>query len=78
MGASMPFRELAGALVVDPAGRTPEPDRIFVITEWASLTPVQLRDLLSADDVNERFLAIAPRVTFMINGLSWPTTERLT
>lgn len=76
MGAPMPFRELAGALVVDPPGGS-DPDRIFVITEWASLTPAQLRDLLAADDVDERFVALAPRITFVINGLSWPATERL-
>ena len=78
MGAPMPFRELAGALVVDAANETLQPDRIFVITEWTSLTPAQLQDLLRADDVNERFLALDPRLTFVINGLSWPATERLT
>jgi FtsP/CotA-like multicopper oxidase with cupredoxin domain len=78
MGAPMPFRELAGALVVDPRDVTAPPDRILVITEWTSLTPPQLREILGADDVGERFLAVNPRVTFVINGLSWPATERLT
>ncbi len=77
IGAPVPLREMAGALVVDPDAGTAEPDRIFVITEWTSLTSAQLRDLLAAEDVNERFVALAPRFTFVINGLSWPATERL-
>jgi FtsP/CotA-like multicopper oxidase with cupredoxin domain len=77
MGAPMPFRELAGAFVVDPPGGA-HPDRIFVITEWTSLTPAQLREILSADEPGERFLALKPQLTFVMNGLSWPATERLT
>ena len=38
MGAPVPFREMGGAFVVDPAGVRVEPDRIFVITEWNDLT----------------------------------------
>ena len=38
MGAPVPFRELAGALVVDPPRGQAIADRIFVITEWSSLT----------------------------------------
>ena len=78
MGAPVPFRELAGAFVVDPAGVAIDPDRIFVITEWTDLTPAQLRQILTADDASARFLAADPRLTFVINGLSWPSTERLT
>ena len=78
MGAPMPFRELAGALVVDPPSGTTAPDRIFVITEWTSLTPAQLGEIVTADEPSERFLALRPRLTFVINGLSWPATERLT
>jgi FtsP/CotA-like multicopper oxidase with cupredoxin domain len=78
MGAPVPFRELGGAFVVDPAGVRPEPDRIFVITEWSDLRPAQLREIMTADDASARFLAANPKVTFMINGLSWPSTERLT
>lgn len=78
MGAPMPFRELAGALIVDPPGAISDPDRIFVITEWTSLTPAQLREIVSADDPGERFLALGPQLTFVMNGLSWPATERLT
>ena len=78
MGAPVPFREMAGAIVVDPAGARPEPDRIFVITEWTNLTPPQLRAIMTADDSSARFLASNPRFTFVVNGLSWPATERLT
>ncbi|MET0213189.1 MAG: multicopper oxidase domain-containing protein [Vicinamibacterales bacterium] len=78
LGAPMPFRELAGAFVVDPSGgQAAPPDRIFVITEWSDLTAVQLRKIVSADDVSEAFWAARPRFTFVINGLSWPATERL-
>ena len=77
LGAPVPFRELAGALVVDPADGPAAPDRIFAITEWADLTATQLREIMTADDVGEAFLAARPRYTFVINGLSWPATERL-
>ena len=77
-GAPIPFREMGGAFVVDPAGVRVEPDRIFVITEWNDLTTPQLRDIMTADEVSARFLAANPKVGFMINGLSWPSTERLT
>ena len=78
MGAPVPFRELAGAFVVDPAGGAVEPDRILVITEWTSLTPQQLGEIVTADDATEAFVELEPRFTFVINGLSWPATERLT
>jgi len=78
MGAPVPFREMAGALVVDPKDGPRQPDRIFVITEWTNLTPAQLRDIITADEPGARFLAANPRFTFVINGLSWPATERLT
>jgi manganese oxidase len=78
MGAPVPFRELAGAFVVDPAGVRVEPDRIFVITEWNDLTPAQLGRIMVSDDASARFLEFNPKLTFVINGLSWPSTERLT
>ena len=78
MGARMPFRELAGALIVDPPDRIAEADRIFVITEWNSFTTDQLREVMTADEPSARFLALQPAFTFVINGLSWPATERLT
>ena len=77
-GAPVPFREMGGAFVVDPAGVRVEPDRVFVITEWNDLTTAQLRDIITADDASARFLAANPKVGLMINGLSWPSTERLT
>jgi FtsP/CotA-like multicopper oxidase with cupredoxin domain len=78
MQAPVPFRELAGALVIDPASEPPPADRIFVITEWTSLSIDQLRRIIGADVAAEAFLAEHPRITFVINGRSWPATERLT
>ena len=51
---------------------------MFVITEWSSLTPAELGEIVAADDPGEAFVALQPRVAFMINGLGWPATERLT
>jgi FtsP/CotA-like multicopper oxidase with cupredoxin domain len=57
--------QLAGAIIVDPAGAVPDPDeRIFVIT---------MLDQLPDPD------AIAPQGDYFrraINGRSWPNTER--
>jgi manganese oxidase len=78
IGAPMPFRELAGALVIDPRNGASTDDRIFVITEWSDLTVAQLREILSSDDSTATFVSMRPKVTFVINGLSWPATERLT
>jgi FtsP/CotA-like multicopper oxidase with cupredoxin domain len=77
IGAPMPFRELAGAFVVDAASGASDPDRIFVITEWTNLTPQQLREIVTADDQSAAFLERRPRLLFAMNGLSWPATERL-
>jgi FtsP/CotA-like multicopper oxidase with cupredoxin domain len=74
-GAPVPFREMAGAFVVDPVAGT-APDRILVITEWSDLTVAQLRDIVTADDATEKFVSFSPRLMFVINGLSWPATER--
>ena len=78
MGAPVPFREMAGALVVDPRGGAVARDRVMVITEWNNLTPDQMRQVASADDSGEVFVKFQPRLTFVLNGLSWPATERLT
>lgn len=78
LGAPVPFRELAGAFVVDDAETPREPDRILVITEWSDLTAQQLRDVVTADVPTETFVRLKPRLTFVINGLSWPATERFT
>ena len=78
MGAPVPFREMAGALIVDPPGGAAAPDRVLVITEWTSLTAAQLGDIMRADDPTDVFVKLQPRITFVMNGLSWPATERLT
>lgn len=77
-GAPVPFRELGGAFIVDPAGAPPSPDRVFVITEWSGLAPGDLREVMTADVPGEVFIAKQPPLAFMVNGLSWPATERLT
>ena len=77
MGAPVPLNELAGAFVVDPAEERVDADRIMVITEWTSLTPEELRRVVSADDAGVEFLKLQPRIAFAINGLSWPATEGL-
>jgi FtsP/CotA-like multicopper oxidase with cupredoxin domain len=78
IGAPVPFRELAGAFVVDPPGGAVADDRVMVITEWTSLTARQLHEVLAAEDSGDAFVELKPRLTFTINGLSWPATERLT
>ena len=55
--------QLGGALVIDPAGAAPRPDRIFVLSWWFTL-----------DDKSPTGL---DRSTMAINGLSWPHTERI-
>ncbi len=82
-GMPMSFRgtsdtQLSGALVVDPAQGEPEPDRIFVLTEWTDLTRDQLKTIAAAPDPGVEFIRFAPKLAFMVNGLSWPATERLT
>ena len=71
LGAPMPFRELAGALVIDPRDGRAVGDRIFVITEWSDLTVAQLREILSSDDSTATFMSMRPKAAFLINGLSW-------
>jgi FtsP/CotA-like multicopper oxidase with cupredoxin domain len=65
-----PIREdsqLAGAFVVDPRG-TAVPDRIFVLGIWKS----------GSDIAALRHEIQFPRLIPVINGKSWPYTERLT
>lgn len=76
-GAPVPFREMAGAFIVDPLEGVAD-DRVLVITEWTSLSPAQLGEIMRADDAGEAFVRMQPRVTFVMNGLSWPASERLT
>lgn len=81
-GMPLPFRavddtQLSGAFVVDPRGEAVVTDRVFVITDWTSLTRDELERIAQADDPGETFLGLNPRFTFLINGRSWPHTERL-
>ena len=66
-----PFRkdsQLAGAFVVDPPGKA-TPDRIFVLGIWRSGSDVAaLRGQIPT----------LPHIIPVINGKSWPYTERLT
>jgi FtsP/CotA-like multicopper oxidase with cupredoxin domain len=77
-GAPIPFRELGGAFIVDPSSGAKQTDRVMVLTEWSNLNPDQLRQILAADVPDRVFVSLHPGVGFMINGLSWPATERLT
>jgi manganese oxidase len=60
--------QLAGALIVDPAGSDERPssarDRVFVITAWE-------------DSVRDAHLRYGKGQLFAINGLSWPHTGHL-
>jgi manganese oxidase len=55
--------QLSGAIVVDPPGGHPAPDRVFVIAVWS--------------DTAGRVLAQRRRILSTVNGRSWPSTERL-
>ncbi len=57
--------QLTGALIVDPPGRRP-PDRVFIMGWWSN-PPVTSGDLFAKG-----------RNAIVINGRSWPYTERLT
>ena len=79
IGAPVPFRELAGAFVVDRPAAPVEPDRILVITEWTNLTATADSARSSRPTWPPRSSSrLKPRLTFVINGLSWPATERFT
>ncbi len=76
--------QLSGAFIVDPPTPTPAAataataDRVFVITAWSSLTHAQLREAFATDDPFAAAMKFNPKFTMLINGLSWPDTERLT
>ncbi|HWJ22231.1 MAG TPA: multicopper oxidase domain-containing protein [Gemmatimonadaceae bacterium] len=68
MGRRLDFRtredaQLSGAIVVDARGARPAPDRILVIGMWS--------------DTAGRVLARRHRLLAVVNGRSWPHTERL-
>ena len=56
--------QLTGAIVVDPAGAKPPDDRVFIIGMWA-------------DTVGSAVPHGRRRELAVINGRSWPNTERL-
>ena len=56
--------QLSGAIIVDPPNARPDADRVFVITMWS--------DTIGAAQPRGR-----KRVLYVINGRSWPHTERL-
>jgi FtsP/CotA-like multicopper oxidase with cupredoxin domain len=83
MGMPPPFRaaddtQFSGGFIVDAAGTAPETDRLFVITDWTSVTREQLKRIAAEADPGRAFLALNPDVMFLVNGLAWPHTERLT
>ena len=55
--------QLTGAFIVDSAGSAPDADRVFVIGEWLGPIPKP---------------GTPRKVTIVVNGRSWPHTERLT
>jgi len=55
--------QLTGAIVVDPAGAPPPKDRILVIGMWT--------------DTVARAYTLRKRILGVVNGVSWPHTERL-
>jgi len=55
--------QLAGAFVIDPPGAS-VPDRVFVFTSWRDVRVVDGQEVTVS--------------RFLINGKSWPDTERLT
>jgi FtsP/CotA-like multicopper oxidase with cupredoxin domain len=77
MAVPVPFREMGGAFIVDPREGA-VPDRVLVITEWSSLSPQQIGSIIAADVPGEAFSKANPRFVFVINGLSWPASERMT
>jgi len=54
--------QLTGALIVDAPGADPNEDRVFVIGEWLGPIPPP---------------GTPRKLTFVVNGRSWPHTERL-
>ncbi|HET7187364.1 MAG TPA: DUF885 family protein, partial [Gemmatimonadaceae bacterium] len=60
---SGPDAQLGGAIVVDPPGARPKIDRVFVLGLWA--------------DTAGKVLMRRTRILAVVNGRSWPHTERL-
>jgi len=70
--------QLSGGLIIDPAEGKLAADRVFVITEWTSLTREQLREVVSQPDPGAAFLRLRPNQLYAVNGRAWPHTERIT
>jgi FtsP/CotA-like multicopper oxidase with cupredoxin domain len=70
--------QLSGAFIVDPAGKPREADRVFVVTEWTSLSHDQLAQAFKSDDPFATAISFRPKFATLINAKSWPNTERLT
>jgi manganese oxidase len=70
--------QLSGAFVVDPVRGAVTDDRIFVITEWTDLTRETLLKAATADDPFTAALMAMKKGTTLMNGMSWPDTERFT
>lgn len=64
LGRTHDDSQLHGAIVVDPAGRSAVPDRIFVISTWYTIDTTTVSGL-------------GPNAVLAINGLSWPHTPRI-
>lgn len=64
LGRTREDAQLSGAIIVDPPERPVREDRILMIGMWA--------DTLSGEDTPEPW-----QLLFVVNGRSWPHTERL-
>jgi FtsP/CotA-like multicopper oxidase with cupredoxin domain len=73
-----PDAQLSGAFIVDPAGVAVPEDRVFVITEWTDLSRDQVRTAVTSNDPLMAALMSMKQGTTLLNGLSWPDTERFT
>lgn len=62
--------QLAGALIIDPADGAP-PDRVLLLTRWSPPGYLPIAQMPEADSATRRF------ELNVINGRSWPHTERL-
>ena len=78
MGAPVPFREMAGAFIVDPPERRRRRSRARHHRMDQPLAGATRRRSCAPTIRVRSFVKLQPRLTFVMNGLSWPATERLT
>ena len=64
LGRTREDAQLSGAIIVDEPGRPVPPDRVLIIGMWA--------DTLGSENTQQ-----LDRLLFVVNGRSWPHTERL-